>query len=1533
MRRSESDLMLPSGSIQEFYDHWDCCKSIINDSNNTVLSIAKIESVFNHVGKIILLVVDEHFSCKSEQNTVLQGSYLEAVLHNNIFQSLLIWIEASPTLKDDKSLSTRDVLRRNLIIAFEQLITQSRQNVLLHRPILQPLCQLLFKLSSQLRSGYDQIYGRLLHSVCVLLCRNYQLLEFSRQLCKEIFNQPYMIFSLLVPLVHRNDTLGDSARDSFLLIFAISKKDDQLGQYLAYESDICPVLATGLSGLYSSLPKKLVPRYSVNSYNNYDYNNTSTNYAYNNNGTVFESPGGPVSVTTPVFIQSDLRYPCLLELQVGGAEWHQLTEKESNHSIDLRRFLHTLDFCNLTVKIAHPHVRDQLLHFIHSGFLIPVLGSALHQSAMDEVIAATAYLELFLRRLTEPLLIRLFLKFIIIESYDTYHILTSIMNRLNANAVLITDKRYRLGMVTLSLFRTILSFHCEDVMYELIFKHLLTLNYLDPEKHDSSNSNNNLHKTSSLTSSTLSLSNNGNNGVSGTPQPPPPPKLCWSTSPRLNSMLSTSMTRSSTVSNQHPSVSELIPHLVKSAEVFLSLANTSSTSASMLSSSNDRMSRSNHKHESTGSEKNKQQEQKKTKKTSNVSYCPIEKLRNDSKEIIFTGTIPNTDPLTDLNAQNINKEMDQATGEHSAIDSDDDTDDADHEDGDDDDDDDKYKTLNKNEWVVIRTAHPILLTDNYPELLKYIKSAHSRVSRRRQACKSWYSQYWPKTTEIINHISSMSSVGGSSSSSGMKSSSTPIKMTTDDETLELQEKQAQNDLYRTTTISGSIKSIKNDCVTQCCVKLIEEHDRCLRSDTEAEEDGDGDGGTAEGGGVSGAGVCDSSSSSIHLQSLSRQHASSMYQLNYLNDFSDEENCHDSDKNDKDTSVPPSEGLPTTGTRQLSRVASTEVFHPVQGDDNNNNEIVSLDEKLENVNEEKRGQPTNKENEKKPKRKKTKKIKKAACLVSPRISTPHSPGNSTPTCTCLSTLPDLLRLAHLDPSIQLHKHNSIGVAMDTVASSNNNDDGDDERKEYELENFLAALDCLPSPGHCPKHFGHLPPFISYSKIDNEFFVKLDEYIKEFEASQLMNTEASLMMNTSSTLTGNSNSDSTASSGVVNSKSLTQQMEEGKSSAAELSNDRLLDSVLLDRSESRQSSHKINSNSSSTCSVRGGGLTDFPSTPSLQSARHNSNSVGVAGGIGPFLSILLNRLANMHNNCFFTNLLLTDIFAALASYPCPLLYEFLLNPVGLSVKPSVNTLYKVLRSVNSQIVVASESVEQWKSLVFRARVYLNIVWPGPFKMTIDPNFYTTHRGGGVSQARDATSKSSQNHSTDCQLHKNSLQHVIPLSPVIYPTPSMDNININNSKAGSNERSHRSGSVTSSTTSSLSNIGSHIRHSSRSRINQLFGLTSRIALSPVLKRASLQQQQPRSSLFSSDHRQSKSKVYNSGSEDEGDGDADSVGDHSNRDGSHLKFPGSSDTTTDISNKTRNLVYASIIFDEFCYELASICYEHSLNPCFPNI
>ena len=33
----------------------------------------------------------------------------------------------------------------------------------------------------------------------------------------------------------------------------------------------------------------------------------------------------------------------------------------------------------IIIQVAHPLVRDQLLNFIYNGFLVPVLGPALHQ--------------------------------------------------------------------------------------------------------------------------------------------------------------------------------------------------------------------------------------------------------------------------------------------------------------------------------------------------------------------------------------------------------------------------------------------------------------------------------------------------------------------------------------------------------------------------------------------------------------------------------------------------------------------------------------------------------------------------------------------------------------------------------------------------------------------------------------------------------------------------------------------------------------------------------------------------------------------------------------------------------------------------------------------------------------------------------------------------------------------------------------------------------------------------------------------------
>ncbi|KAL7061872.1 hypothetical protein AAHC03_0225 [Spirometra sp. Aus1] len=167
------------------------------------------------------------------------------------------------------------------------------------------------------------------------------------------------------------------------------------------------------------------------------------------------------------------------ELYVPGAGWHRLSKQEWSSCQPLSQFLNTLDFCDLAVRKSGVPVRKHILFYIYSGFLLPVLGSALNQDSVDEVVAATAYLELFLRRLTEPALIGVFLRFIITAEFDSSSVLSTLISRLNSNPTL--------TMVTLSLFRTVLSLNCEDAMYRLVFQYVNNVGF-EYVQHSEANS-------------------------------------------------------------------------------------------------------------------------------------------------------------------------------------------------------------------------------------------------------------------------------------------------------------------------------------------------------------------------------------------------------------------------------------------------------------------------------------------------------------------------------------------------------------------------------------------------------------------------------------------------------------------------------------------------------------------------------------------------------------------------------------------------------------------------------------------------------------------------------------------------------------------------------------------------------------------------------------------------------------------------------------------------------------------------------------
>lgn len=85
---------------------------------------------------------------------------------------------------------------------------------------------------------------------------------------------------------------------------------------------MCPVLVTGLGGLYSLLPNA-------------------------------------IEINTP--------------------DWHRITPDDVGQLQELTLFMNSLEFINAVAQVAHKLIRRQLLDFMYQGFLIPVLGSTLMQ--------------------------------------------------------------------------------------------------------------------------------------------------------------------------------------------------------------------------------------------------------------------------------------------------------------------------------------------------------------------------------------------------------------------------------------------------------------------------------------------------------------------------------------------------------------------------------------------------------------------------------------------------------------------------------------------------------------------------------------------------------------------------------------------------------------------------------------------------------------------------------------------------------------------------------------------------------------------------------------------------------------------------------------------------------------------------------------------------------------------------------------------------------------------------------------------------
>lgn len=59
----------------------------------------------------------------------------------------------------------------------------------------------------------------------------------------------FLIFSLLIPFIHREGLVGQQARDALLLIMSLSAENQRVAQHIAENTYFCPVRRCGCLSL------------------------------------------------------------------------------------------------------------------------------------------------------------------------------------------------------------------------------------------------------------------------------------------------------------------------------------------------------------------------------------------------------------------------------------------------------------------------------------------------------------------------------------------------------------------------------------------------------------------------------------------------------------------------------------------------------------------------------------------------------------------------------------------------------------------------------------------------------------------------------------------------------------------------------------------------------------------------------------------------------------------------------------------------------------------------------------------------------------------------------------------------------------------------------------------------------------------------------------------------------------------------------------------------------------------------------------
>lgn len=230
-----------------------------------------LTAVRNHTDQMLCLLAEERPAETPEGGAGIggvvapMGPILELVVTENILERLVQWHLRRGLDPDSQGA---------LLKLFEMLIGQSHQPLLQHTAILHPLLRLLGACAdpdlgcpAALENSLVLLLNQVRPAACARVCRGRRSFGSSGkncecpplQVCVSVARQPVvlemlfraapaqqgstnlLIFSLLVPFIHRDGAIGQQARDALLLVMAASASNESVARYIAENSYFCPV--------------------------------------------------------------------------------------------------------------------------------------------------------------------------------------------------------------------------------------------------------------------------------------------------------------------------------------------------------------------------------------------------------------------------------------------------------------------------------------------------------------------------------------------------------------------------------------------------------------------------------------------------------------------------------------------------------------------------------------------------------------------------------------------------------------------------------------------------------------------------------------------------------------------------------------------------------------------------------------------------------------------------------------------------------------------------------------------------------------------------------------------------------------------------------------------------------------------------------------------------------------------------------------------------------------------------------------------